>query len=150
MKVGIVGLGLIGGSAAKAYKAAGHEVYAYDIESRITGFAALEGTVDAELTAANIAECELLLLTATPKAVVSYIEAMAKYVARHTLVIDFCGTKKGVCEVGFALAREYNLMWHCTQCVALQLFQSSEDICVKQPLVMEATYSFLLHNLLVG
>lgn len=111
MKVGIVGLGLIGGSAAKAYKAAGHEVYAYDIESRITGFAALEGTVDAELTAANIAECELLLLTATPKAVVSYIEAMAKHVARQTLVIDFCGTKKGVCEVGFALAREYGFTY---------------------------------------
>ena len=49
MKIGIVGLGLIGGSAARAYKAAGYEVYAYDIDTRITGYARLEGVVDAEL-----------------------------------------------------------------------------------------------------
>ena len=111
MKVGIVGLGLIGGSAAKAYKAAGHQVYAYDIESRITGYACLEGTVDEVLTSGNIAECELLLLTATPKAVMGYIKENAVYVSPKTLVMDFCGTKKGVCEVGFALAREYGFTY---------------------------------------
>ena len=46
MIVGIVGLGLIGGSAAKAYKAAGHIIYAYDINESVTGFARLEGVVD--------------------------------------------------------------------------------------------------------
>lgn len=111
MKVGIVGLGLIGGSAAKAYKAAGHEVYAYDIESRITGFACLEGTVDAELTAVNIVECDLLLLTATPKAVMGYIKDNACHVSAKTLVIDFCGTKKGVCAVGFELALKYGFTY---------------------------------------
>ena len=111
MKVGVVGLGLIGGSAAKAYKAAGHQVYGYDIESRITGFACLEGTVDAELTTGNIAECELLLLTATPKAVMGYIRENAAHVSPKTLVIDFCGTKKGVCEVGFAFAGKYGFTY---------------------------------------
>ena len=111
MKVGIVGLGLIGGSAAKAYKAAGHQVYGYDIENRITGFACLEGTVDAELTTGNIAECELLLLTATPKAVMGYIRENAAHVSPKTLVIDFCGTKKGVCEVGFAFAGKYGFTY---------------------------------------
>ena len=111
MKVGIVGLGLIGGSAAKAYRAAGHQVYGYDIENRITGFACLEGTVDAELTTGNIAECELLLLTATPKAVMGYIRENAAHVSPKTLVIDFCGTKKGVCEVGFAFAGKYGFTY---------------------------------------
>ena len=111
MKVGVVGLGLIGGSAAKAYRAAGHQVYGYDIENRITGFACLEGTVDAELTTGNIAECELLLLTATPKAVMGYIRENAAHVSPKTLVIDFCGTKKGVCEVGFALAGKYGFTY---------------------------------------
>ena len=111
MKVGVVGLGLIGGSAAKAYRAAGHQVYGYDIENRITGFACLEGTVDAELTTGNIAECELLLLTATPKAVMGYIRENAAHVSPKTLVIDFCGTKKGVCEVGFAFAGKYGFTY---------------------------------------
>lgn len=111
MKVGIVGLGLIGGSAAKAYKAAGHQVYAYDIDRSIVGYAALEGTVDAELTAGNMVGCDLLLLTATPKAVMGYIKENACNVSQETLVIDFCGTKKRVCEVGFALAREYGFTY---------------------------------------
>lgn len=111
MKVGIVGLGLIGGSAAKAYKEAGHQVYAYDIDANIIGYASLEGTVDAELSAGNIAECDLLLLTATPKAVMGYIRENAGYVSPKTLVIDFCGTKKGVCETGFSLAGEYGFTY---------------------------------------
>ena len=107
MVVGVVGLGLIGGSAAKAYKAAGHTVYAFDINRQIVGFAQLEGTVDAELSEANISGCNLLLLTATPHAVVGYISENACKVSRETLVIDFCGTKRAVCEKGFALAAEY-------------------------------------------
>ena len=43
MKVGIVGLGLIGGSMAKAYKKAGHTVAAYDRDNAITEFAMLDG-----------------------------------------------------------------------------------------------------------
>ncbi len=106
MVVGIVGLGLIGGSAAKAFKEAGYVVYAYDINTQIVGYAQLEGTVDAVLSRGNIAQCDLLLLTATPKAVVEYIEQNAEFVAQKTLVIDFCGTKRNVCRRGFVLAAE--------------------------------------------
>lgn len=107
MTVGIVGLGLIGGSAAKAFKAAGCTVLSYDIDRNVTGFACLEGTVDAELSADNIASCDLLLLTATPKAVADYLKENARHILQHTLVIDFCGTKQNICDLGFALAAEY-------------------------------------------
>ncbi len=111
MIVGIVGLGLIGGSAAKAFKAAGHSVYAFDINRQIVGYAGLEGTVDAELSSENISACSLLLLTATPLAVVEYIKEYACHVAKDTLVIDFCGTKRAVCENGFALAAEHGFTY---------------------------------------
>ena len=111
MVVGIVGLGLIGGSAAKAFKAAGHSVYAFDINSQITGFAKLEGTVDEELSQANMGKCNLLLLTATPQAVIGYMDGNAKRISPDTLVIDFCGTKRAVCEKGFALAAEYGFTY---------------------------------------
>ena len=111
MIVGIVGLGLIGGSAAKAFKAAGHSVYAFDINRQIVGYAGLEGTVDAELSSENIGACSLLLLTATPLAVVEYIKENACHVAKDTLVIDFCGTKRAVCENGFALAAEHGFAY---------------------------------------
>jgi prephenate dehydrogenase len=107
MIVGIVGLGLIGGSAAKAYKAAGHIIYAYDINESVTGFARLEGVVDEVLSAANIAACDLLLLTATPKASAGYLEENAELLSSHTVVIDFCGTKEMICSLGFALAKKH-------------------------------------------
>lgn len=107
MIVGIVGLGLIGGSAAKAFKAAGHIIYAYDINESVTGFARLEGVVDDELSVANIAECDLLLLTATPNASAGYLEKNASGISPKALVVDFCGTKEMICSLGFALAKEY-------------------------------------------
>lgn len=107
MIIGVVGLGLIGGSVAKAFKAAGHTIYACDINSGIIGFAQLEGTVDGELSNMNMDSCDLLLLTATPKASAGYLEDNAVHIAEKTLVIDFCGTKKGICTLGFALASQY-------------------------------------------
>ncbi|MBO7240445.1 MAG: prephenate dehydrogenase/arogenate dehydrogenase family protein [Bacteroidaceae bacterium] len=107
MVVGIVGLGLIGGSAAKAFKAAGATVLACDINEPIVSYAQLEGTVDAVLDAGNIGRCNLLLLTATPKAVAGYLRDNAMLVNPKTLVIDFCGTKRKICELGFALAAQY-------------------------------------------
>lgn len=107
MRVGIIGLGLIGGSAAKAFKVAGHTVYGYDIDSTITGYAHLEGTVDVELSKSNFSECELILLAATPKAVISFLHENSSYFPKTALVIDFCGTKQKVCDAGFALAKKY-------------------------------------------
>ncbi|MBQ7878491.1 MAG: prephenate dehydrogenase/arogenate dehydrogenase family protein [Bacteroidaceae bacterium] len=107
MKVGVVGLGLIGGSAAKAFKAAGHSVYGYDINSTITGYAHLDGTVDGELQPDEYSGCDILLLTATPNAVMGYLHENAHYIPKTTLVMDFCGTKKKVCELGFSLAEKF-------------------------------------------
>lgn len=107
MKIGVVGLGLIGGSAAKAYKAAGHVVYGYDTDATVQGYAELDGTIDAALTAGKIKACELLILAATPGAVIGYLESNAGNIPSTTLVVDFCGTKRAVCAKGFALAAQY-------------------------------------------
>ena len=107
MIIGIVGLGLIGGSAAKAFKAAGHTIYAYDINESVTGFACLENIVDEELSTTNLYSCDLLLLTATPNASANYLEKNAAGISPKALVVDFCGTKKMICSLGFALAKKY-------------------------------------------
>ena len=107
MVVGVVGLGLIGGSAAKAFKASGATVLAFDIDEPTLGYARLEGVVDGVLDGGNISTCDLLLLTATPKAVVDYLHSNAAFIAQHTLVVDFCGTKEKVCDAGFELAAKH-------------------------------------------
>ena len=46
MTVGIVGLGLIGGSFAKAYHAAGHRVLGCDTDASTLEFSMLSGVVE--------------------------------------------------------------------------------------------------------
>ena len=107
MKVGVVGLGLIGGSAAKAYKAAGHTVYGYDVNATVLGYAKLDGTMDKELAPATIKQCDLIILAATPGAVANYLHDNAVNIPASALVVDFCGTKRNVCELGFSLAAKH-------------------------------------------
>ncbi len=107
MKVGVVGLGLIGGSAAKAYKAAGHKVYGCDINATVEGYARLDGTIEDALTVQTLKKCDLIVLAATPAAVAGYLSANAAHIASTALVVDFCGTKRDVCAKGFALAAQH-------------------------------------------
>ena len=107
MKVGIVGLGLIGGSFAKAYKSAGNTVFAFDADTTILEFAKLAGAVDGILDDGNIGECDLLLIAVYPRAAIKYINSKAALISKKTVVIDCCGTKREVCAAGFAAAEEY-------------------------------------------
>lgn len=107
MKVGIVGLGLIGGSMAKAYKTAGHTVFGFDIDKKITEFAVMDGTLDAPLTDDNLTECGLLFIAVYPKAAVEYLKETADKISTDTVVVDLCGTKRGVCEASFRIAAEH-------------------------------------------
>ena len=107
MTVGICGLGLIGGSMAKAYKVAGHTVLAYDKNDAALGYAALAGITDGTLDSDTIPQCELILIALYPQAAIKYLEQIAPIVDKSTVVIDLCGTKKQICDVGFELARKY-------------------------------------------
>ncbi len=104
MTVGIVGLGLIGGSFAKAYHAAGERVLAWNRTRSVLDFAMLDGGVDGELNEENIGGCDLILVTLYPAAAIEYLERMGPSVGAKPLVIDCCGTKRVVCEAVFPLA----------------------------------------------
>ena len=111
MRVGIVGLGLIGGSFAKAYQEAGHEVLAFDRDESVLSFAQLEGAVSAPLTKENIGTCDLVLVAIYPEAAVNYIRDMAPYIGTKPMVIDCCGTKRVVCAAAFPLAEQYRFTY---------------------------------------
>ena len=48
MTVGILGLGLIGGSLARAYSKAGHQVFACEQDKDMLGFAQLAGAINGD------------------------------------------------------------------------------------------------------
>ena len=111
MTVGIVGLGLIGGSFAKAYHAAGERVLAQDIDRDVLSFAVISNAVDEELTDETMAECDLILLAVCPAAAVEWLQKNAPKIASHTIVIDCCGTKRTVCAACFPIAARYGITY---------------------------------------
>ena len=104
MKVGIVGLGLIGGSFAWAYHNEGHEVLAFNRTRSVLDFAMLSGAVDGELTEENVGDCDLVLVTLYPQAAIDYIDRMGPHFGQKPLVMDCCGTKRVVCSACFPIA----------------------------------------------
>ena len=107
MKVGILGLGLIGGSLARAYAIAGHTVYACEKDESMLAFAQLAGAVDGALTEENIGSCDLILLAIYPEGSAGWLERSAHLISKETLVMDCCGVKQAVCERCFPLAEQY-------------------------------------------
>ena len=107
MTVGIVGIGLIGGSFARVYHEKGHKVLAFDIDKSALDFAKLEGTVDGALTDENISGCDLVLICVVPQAAVDFIEKHGQFIGSRPVVIDCCGNKRYVCERCFPLAEKF-------------------------------------------
>ena len=113
MKIGIAGLGLIGGSMAKAYREyakennLAYQIYGYNRSQSIVDFAILEGTLDGKLDEATIPQCDLIFVGLYPVSTIEYMEKIAPMVSKNAVVIDLCGTKQQVCAAGFALAKQY-------------------------------------------
>lgn len=107
MTVGILGLGLIGGSLARAYTKAGNRVLAYEKDRNILEFAQLSGVVDTELTSENLKECELIFLSIYAEASACWLEQNALYINANALVIDCCGIKTEICRRCFPIAQQY-------------------------------------------
>lgn len=107
MTVGIIGLGLIGGSMARAYKNNGHTVLGFDTNNVVLSWAKLDNIVDADLDSETIGSCDLILLAITPKNAAKWLEENSPSISEKTLVVDLCGTKRNICETGFKLAEKY-------------------------------------------
>ena len=107
MTVGIVGLGLIGGSLAKAFKEAGHTVYACNRTKAVEDVAIAAGVIDAPLSKENIEQCEFIHLSLYPDASIAWLAENGPFIDKKTIVIDECGTKRKICAACFELADRY-------------------------------------------
>lgn len=107
MKIAIVGLGLIGGSIAKAIKYnTEHTVYGYDIDRGVLLKAKLLGAIDEELTDEILGQCDMVILGIYPKATVDYVTSHADKIKKGAIVMDSCGVKRVVCEPLFNVAQQ--------------------------------------------
>ena len=99
MIIGIVGLGLIGGSMAKSIKSrTAHTVYGTDLNSETMTMARMCGAMDAPLTEENLPQCDVLLVAIRPAAAVEWVERNAERISKSAMVVDLCGVKRQVVE----------------------------------------------------
>lgn len=108
MTIGIIGLGLIGGSFAKAFaEDSSRRLLGWDRDAATREAALAAGVLHGLLTPEQVSACDLLLVALPPQATLTVLEEVAPHVRRDALVVDCCGVKRTICEAGFALARRH-------------------------------------------
>lgn len=140
MKVGILGLGLIGGSLARAYAMEGHTVYAIQRNETMLSFAMLAGAVHGKLNAETIPQCDLILLAIYPGGSAAWLEKNAPLISKDAMVIDCCGIKREVCRRCFPVAEKYGFTFVGGHPMAGSQFSgfkySRADLFAGQPMVL--------------
>lgn len=112
MIVGIVGLGLIGGSMAKSIKnRTSHTVWGIDLNAETMTMARMCGAIDAPLTAENLPECDLVLVAIRPGAAVEWVRQNAARISKSAILVDLCGVKRTVVEAITPIAAEHGFAY---------------------------------------
>lgn len=112
MKIGIIGLGLIGGSLAKAFTTlTTYEVCAWNRNPQTLQKALDNGDISGVLTPEGLAECDLIFLCTFPAAAVQFAEENASHFKKGCLVIDCCGVKGFIYPALQKLAYEYGFTY---------------------------------------
>lgn len=109
MIIGIIGLGLIGGSLAKSIKEhTKHTVWGYDIDRDVMDKALLIGSIDKELPEDLLAQCDIVLVALYPGKCVEYITSHANLFGANSVVIDCAGVKRSVYDPLAKLSESYS------------------------------------------
>lgn len=107
MKIGIAGLGLIGGSLARALTDSGkHEVLGLDRNRSSVLAAKMVGAVAGEMTEENIGECDMIFIALYPQATVEFVETYASKIKKDAIVTDCGGVKRPICAPCEKVAEE--------------------------------------------
>lgn len=113
MKIGIVGLGLIGGSLAKALKFhTDHTVLGWNRTAEVVLKAKLLGAIDGELTDAQIADCDMLICALYPQLTVDFVLKYAPTLKKGAIVLDACGVKRVICKPLTAAAKMHGFVFY--------------------------------------
>ena len=108
MKTAVIGLGLIGGSMAKAFKDnTDSEVFGLDINESVMLKAKLVGAIDEELTDGILAQCDRIILALYPESTVEFLRSKADIIKKGAVVIDCSGVKRYVFTPAHELAKAH-------------------------------------------
>jgi prephenate dehydrogenase len=112
MNVGIIGLGLIGGSMAKSIKSrTSHTVWGSDLDRETMSMARMCGAIDGPLTDENLSKCDLILIALRPTAIVEWVRSHGAGIAKSAILVDLCGVKRAMVRELAPIAAEYGFSY---------------------------------------
>ena len=112
MEIGIVGLGLIGGSLAKAISQnTDNIVYGTDLSDQVVKKAVLINAIEQPLTDELLPQCDIVIVALYPQATIDYVKSHADLFAPDSIVIDCGGVKGIVCDALIPLAEEHGFLF---------------------------------------
>jgi prephenate dehydrogenase len=96
MQIGLIGLGLMGGSFAKSLKSLGHTIYGYDTNIASLRYAIEQGIIDSGSTFASdvLPHSHLVIICLYPQDTVTFIKHHMNLFASHTIITDISGIKQ--------------------------------------------------------
>ncbi|MEE3362401.1 MAG: prephenate dehydrogenase/arogenate dehydrogenase family protein [Anaerovoracaceae bacterium] len=107
MMIGVVGLGLIGGSMAKAINSLDdHSVYGYDTDQTVVREAVLLGAIEEELREELIPMCDMIIIALYPRDTVAFVEKYRHDIKKGSVIMDTCGVKQCVWDGIVPIAEE--------------------------------------------
>lgn len=108
MNIGIIGLGLIGGSLGRAIvKRTAHAVYGTDNDAETMLKAELLKVYNFELNDSNISDMDIVILALPPHVACSVLEVISPKLKKGAIVMDCVGNKRDIVSKMKKLSHEY-------------------------------------------
>lgn len=107
MNIFICGLGLIGGSFAKAInERTVNRIYGFDADKAVVEAALADGTIHVAATEKDLAACDLVIVALYPAATIEFVKKNLASFKENAILLDTCGIKTEVCEAVGALVKD--------------------------------------------
>ncbi|MBQ6426282.1 MAG: prephenate dehydrogenase/arogenate dehydrogenase family protein [Clostridia bacterium] len=106
----VAGLGLIGGSMAKALKKhTGYKVYGWNRTQSVAETALADGAIDGIADDAIIASCDILIPVLYPESTLSFLKKHIPSMKEGAMVVDLVGVKTRICNEIEPVAVEHGI-----------------------------------------
>ena len=107
--IGVIGLGLIGGSMAKALNQLDDIiVYGRDLDTEVVKRAKLLNAIEGELTDEILSQADIVFLCLYPQSTIDTASDVAPLLKKDSVLIDCCGVKGRICKELEALSKEFD------------------------------------------
>ena len=112
MKIAVVGLGVIGGSIAKALSHKGnHQIVGFDCDEQVLLEAISLGAIERKGNQEDLGDADVVYVCLYPEATVEFIDKNRSLFGKSTVVTDVCGIKNSVYTAAKKIAQESNFIY---------------------------------------